>query len=145
MARLQILVPGGDPLAIVDIPVRITDLNYGNHLGNDAMVSVIHEARVQFLYQHGLSELDAGGTGLIMSDLAVQFKKEAFYGDRLQVRIFAADVGSVRFQLLYSIYTIRDGQQIQIALAQTTLVSYNYAARKVEAMSERMAAALKSA
>jgi acyl-CoA thioesterase FadM len=32
-----------------DIVVRTTDLNYGGHLGNDKLLSLIHEARVAFL------------------------------------------------------------------------------------------------
>ena len=32
-----------------DIAVRISDINYGGHLGHDSIISLIHEARVRFL------------------------------------------------------------------------------------------------
>jgi acyl-CoA thioester hydrolase len=39
-----------------DITVRTTDLNYGGHLGNDRLLSLIHEARVAFLKYRGLTQ-----------------------------------------------------------------------------------------
>jgi len=46
MARIKIDIPSLQ-LTEIHIPVRITDINYGNHVGNDAFVSIIHEARMQ--------------------------------------------------------------------------------------------------
>ena len=47
--KLDILNP---TIATFIIPVRITDLNYGNHVGNDAFVSIIHEARMKWLHSY---------------------------------------------------------------------------------------------
>ena len=46
MARIKLLMPE-QKIFSTDIAVRITDINYGNHVGNDAFVRLIHEARVQ--------------------------------------------------------------------------------------------------
>ena len=62
------------------IPVRITDLNYGGHVGNQHFLTYMHEARVQWLTQEGWSEMDVEGVGLIMSDAAMRFRREIFYG-----------------------------------------------------------------
>ena len=62
MARIKINIPPGF-ITTLSIPVRITDLNYGNHLGNDSLVSILHEARVQWLKLNGYTELDIEGTG----------------------------------------------------------------------------------
>jgi len=48
MARSRIDLPDSFPFGI-DIPVRITDINYGGHLGNDAVLGLVHEARIAFL------------------------------------------------------------------------------------------------
>ena len=64
MPRVQIDIPSTAPKCTLHIPVRITDVNYGNHVGNDSMVSIIHEARMQFLKKYGFSEMNAGGTAL---------------------------------------------------------------------------------
>lgn len=142
MPRVQIDIPKASPLSILRIPVRITDINYGNHLGNDAMVSIIHEARVQFLQQHGFTEINAGGTGLIMNDLAVSFKNESFYGDELEVEIYSDEISKVSFQLIYHIDTRREGKDITIAVARTTMVCFNYDTRKVSSLPDALKAIL---
>ncbi|MBN9349697.1 MAG: thioesterase family protein [Chitinophagaceae bacterium] len=131
MARVQIEIPDSKPKAILKIPVRITDINYGNHLGNDSMVSIIHEARMQFLKGHGFTELKVEGTGLIMGDLAIQFKNESHYGDILTVEIFTKDITKVSFNLVYKITTARNSKTILIAIASTNIVGYNYSLKKV--------------
>jgi len=50
---------------VTEIPLRITDINYGGHLGNDALLSLLHEARVQFLRQYGFTEMNVDGRSII--------------------------------------------------------------------------------
>ena len=135
MARIKITVPPGRIFS-TDIGVRITDINYGNHLGNDALVSILHEVRMQWLASGNYTELDIAGVGLIMSDLVVEFKKEAFYGDRLSVRLVPADIQKIGFELYYEVSTEREGTTILIANAKTGMVCYDYAAKKVTPLPE---------
>lgn len=46
MARVHVQIPAHTHFEAT-VPVRVTDLNYGNHLGNDALLSIMHEARMQ--------------------------------------------------------------------------------------------------
>jgi acyl-CoA thioester hydrolase len=46
--------------SIYETAVEVRDLNYGNHLGNDALVGIIHRARVHFLHRLGASENNLG-------------------------------------------------------------------------------------
>lgn len=131
MARLQIDITG-KKLSEHILPVRITDINYGNHTGNDKLAGLIHEARVQCLKALGFTELNVGGAGLIMSDLSIQFLKESFYGDNLKFEIFADEIGKSSFVLLYSVKV----DDVIIAKAKTTMVCYDYAAGKVTAIPE---------
>ena len=133
MARIRIELPE-KCLATFTIPIRITDINYGNHLGNNALVEVIHEARMQFLQKHDFTELDAAGTALIMSELLVEFKSEAFYKDILEVKIFAGEISRVGFEFFYSVSTIRNNQTLLIAKAKTGMVCFNYKEKKVESI-----------
>lgn len=135
MARLKLHIEGKE-LASFQIPVRITDINYGNHVGNNAIVEIIHEARVQFLQLYGFTELKAGGTALIMSELSVEFKKESFYADILKVSIYCGEMSRVGFELLYRISVERDGETIFIANAKTGMVCYDYAKRVTESIPE---------
>src|SRR5687768_12723612 len=123
------------------IPVRITDINYGNHLGNDAILSMMHEARLQFLQNLGYSELDMEGAGLIMSDTSIIYKGEGFYGDVLTVNVTAADLNKYGFDLYY-LFANQHGKEI--AHAKTGMLCFNYATRKLIALPEAAAAKLGS-
>ncbi|MDQ6902526.1 MAG: thioesterase family protein [Bacteroidota bacterium] len=133
MVRIRIELPE-KCLATFNIPIRITDINYGNHVGNNALVEVIHEARMQFLQEHDFTELEAAGTALIMNELLVEFKSEAFYKDILEVKIFAGEMSRVGFEIYYSISTTRNNQTFFIAKAKTGMVCFNYKEKTVESI-----------
>jgi acyl-CoA thioesterase FadM len=126
MARTKIELPERFDFS-TKIPIRITDLNYGGHVGNDTVLSLIHEARVQFLKSHGYEELDLEGVGLIMSDVGIEFKAELFYRDVVTAFVSAANFSRSGFDLFYKL--IRD--ETTVAIAKTGMVCYNYDIRKV--------------
>jgi len=143
MARLSLQLPK-KILTTVSISVRITDINYGNHVGNSRIVEIIHEARVQFLQQNGFTELDIAGTSLIMSELQVEYKNESFYPDLLHIDIYCGEISKVSFELYYKISTKRHQQDILIALAKTGMVCYDYNIRKIRHVPEELKAILLS-
>lgn len=126
MARIKINMPK-DFIFSTEITVRITDLNYGNHLANDKLLSIIHEARVMFLNHFGYTELNCAGKSLIMGDVAIEYKNEAFYGDKLEIQIVGGDFSRVSFDLYY---LIKIDSKI-IAKAKTGMVMYDYAKKSV--------------
>jgi len=129
MARIKIDLPTGK-LAELFIPVRISDINYGNHVGNDAFVSLIHEARLQWLKQYNYSEINFAGAGLIMSDIAIEFKSESFYGDIVKMEVFIGEITRISFELYYRLSTKRNEKDILLALAKTGMITYNYENKK---------------
>lgn len=137
MSRLKIELPE-KLLTSVSIPVRITDINYGNHVGNNSIVEIIHEARVQFLQQHGFTELNVAGTALIMSELLVEFKNESFYNDLLEIKIFCGEISRVSFELFYEISVKRNQEPVVITLAKTGMVCYDYSVKKVSSVPEEL-------
>jgi acyl-CoA thioesterase FadM len=90
MARIKINLPDQFQFQCT-LTVRITDINYGNHVGNDAMLSIIHEARMQYLQHLGYSEMNMEGVGMIMSDAGLEFKSELFYGEQVLISVSAGD------------------------------------------------------
>jgi acyl-CoA thioester hydrolase len=76
MARVKLEIPETLPFS-TEISVRIGDINYGGHLGNDAVLSIVHEARVRFLGSLGYTEMNVEGKGIIMTDAVVVFKPSA--------------------------------------------------------------------
>lgn len=114
------------------IPVRITDINYGNHLGNDSLLSLIHEARVRYLNNINLSELDAGGCGIIMVDSAIVYKTEIHYGDDLVFNISVSEITNTGCDFYYQILSSRNS--VTAATAKTGIAFYNYQLKKITAV-----------
>lgn len=127
MARVSIDTPR-QRLFRTELTLRVADINYGGHLGNDRVLGLAHEARVEWLRSLHRSEMDVGGAGLIMADAAVIFRGEAFLGDRLAVSIGAGDISRSGFELIYAMQRVADGQDI--ALVKTGLVCFDYTVRR---------------
>ncbi len=130
MARIKLLLP---PLFTfsTSIPIRITDLNYGNHVGNDAILSIIHEARMQFLRHNGYTEMEFAGAAMIMSDVAIEFKNELFYGDIVIASVAVGEISKVGFDLFYKLEKEIDGKKLLVATAKTGMVCYSYELKKI--------------
>lgn len=120
------------------IPIRITDLNYGAHVGNDTILSILHEARVQFLENSGYGEFNFGGLSLIMSDVAIQFKSEIFYGEKLIASVVAQEFSKSTFEVYYKLEKELNGKKTIVALAKTGMVCYNYSAKRIASIPEEV-------
>jgi len=133
MARVKIELPEKFSYETI-IPIRITDLNYGNHVGNDTILSILHEARVQYLRYYDLEELDFAGVGLIMNDVAIEFKNEIFYGEKIIASVTVSEISKFSFDVYYKLEKENNGKRILVALAKTGMVCYDYGAKKVAAV-----------
>ena len=91
MARLTLEFPEDQYCYSTQLTVRITDINAGNHLANDSMISMISEARARFLYEFGIRETDEDGTGIIVTDLATTYRAEAHARDQLLFEVGVMD------------------------------------------------------
>jgi 4-hydroxybenzoyl-CoA thioesterase len=136
VSRIRIELPHPLPWT-TELPVRIGDINYGGHLGNDAVLALIHEARVRFLQALGFSERDVAGAGLIMVDAAIQYRSEAFYNDVLTIGVGIASVHTTGCDLVYRL----DCSGREVARAKTGLAFFDYAARRPVRVPEPFAAA----
>jgi acyl-CoA thioesterase FadM len=137
MGRIKIELPEKFTFSC-RIPVRITDINYGGHAGNDTVLSLIHEARMQYLGFFGYTEMNLAGTGMIMSDVGIEFKKELFYGDEVIASVVAGDFSRIGFDLFYKLEKIGPDGMILAALAKTGMICYDYAKKKIAAVPEEV-------
>lgn len=135
--RVRIQIP--EPIIFsVSIPVRIGDINYGGHVGNDSILSIVHEARMAFFARAGCSEMNAGGVNLIMADSAIQYKGESFYGDIIQVSISVGQMTSISFDMYYTLTTQRAGSIHTIAWVKTGMICFDYSSRKIVSMTSEL-------
>ena len=133
MARIKIELPANFTFSTI-IPVRITDVNYGGHVGNDSILSMLHEARMRFLKHLGYSELSLEGVSLIMADVAIEFKAELFYGEEVIASVAATEFSKLGFELYYKLEKEVEGARKLVATAKTGMICFNYDTRKVAAV-----------
>jgi len=134
MARIKIDLPSKFSFSTT-IPVRITDINFGGHVGNDTILSLVHEARAQFFTHCGYTELDFAGAGTIMSDVAIEYKNQTYYGDSIVASVAVGEITKVAFDLFYKLEKRSAADRlIPVALAKTWMVCYDYDLKKVTAI-----------
>ena len=118
-----------------EILVQVGDINYGGHLGNDKVLSFIHEARVRFLKQFGFTELDVDGAGTIMVDAQIIYKTEAFHGDVLKIEVAPDNFHKLGCDFFYKLVNAENGKEV--AHAKTGLIFFDYEKRKMIPMPEK--------
>lgn len=134
MPRVKIAFPDRIPDYQTALSIRVTDINYGQHLANDKLVALLHESRVLMLSAWAYTEFDIEGVSLIQADLMVRYRNEGFLGDILSFELFLTNFTSRSFDLLYRISTQRAGTTIPIADAKVGLVCYDYRDKKTASL-----------
>jgi YbgC/YbaW family acyl-CoA thioester hydrolase len=143
MARIHLDLPD-QFIFSAELTVRVSDLNYGGHVGNDTMLTLIQEARVLFYRSLGFANVTQfdGDVGQIIADAAVQYKSESFLGDVLLIEITVRDLTRFGFDMVYRVSERHSGREV--ARAKTGIVCFDYARRKVAPIPEALMTKLNS-
>ncbi len=112
-----------------NLKIRITDIIYGGHLGNDSILSLIHEARVRFLEHYGFSEKNIAGPGIIMVDSVIVYKSESFYGEELTVDVTISKPDKHGCDFLYKLSNKSNDKEV--ARSKTGIRFYDYENKKI--------------
>jgi len=130
MARVQLDLPEKF-LFSTELAVRASDLNYGNHVGHDRVLTLMQEARIRFYRTLGFkNELNfEGAVGQVIADVVVQYKSESFLADQLIIKIGVLDFNKYGFDMYYQIENKVSGKEV--ARAKIGIVCFDYDARKV--------------
>ena len=137
MPRIKLELPAVFPFS-TDIQVRVTDVNYGGHLGNDSLLSFLQEARFRFFRSLGYSELDIEGIGTIMTDAAIVYKAEVFQGEVLRIDVAASDLQQSTCDLVYRVVNALSGTEV--AHAKTGIAFFDYKQKRIVPMPEEFRA-----
>lgn len=130
MTRLSLELPE-QFIFKTELTVRASDVNYGGHVGNDSILTLMQEARIIFYQQLGFkSELNfEGSVGHIIADALVIYRSESFLGDKLQIEIGVKDFSKYGFDMVYLITNLT--RSLETARGKTGIVCYDYERRKV--------------
>jgi 4-hydroxybenzoyl-CoA thioesterase len=128
MGRVKLTLPETLPFT-TRMEVRISDINYGGHLGNDAVLAYLDEARIRMLRSWGFTELDIEGVGIIMTDAEVVYRAEAFHGDELTLEVGVGALSSHGCEFLYRLRSSSSDREV--ARAKTGMAFFDYRTRTV--------------
>jgi acyl-CoA thioesterase FadM len=84
---------------------------------------------VRFFKSHGFTELNVFGPAMILSDVAIYYKSEGFYGDSIVVDIAVCDYLKYGCDLVYRLTEKKTGRVV--ALLKTGIVFIYYEKREV--------------
>lgn len=121
-----------------ELVVRVSDLNYGAHVGNDNMLALMQQARIHFYRDNGFTDEVSfeGKVGQVIADALVLYKAEAFLGDVLSIQLAIADITKYGFDMLYLVRNKNTNKEI--ARGKTGIVCFDYEKRKVAPIPERL-------
>lgn len=109
--------------------IKQEDLNYGNHVGNERALLFFQWTRESFLRQNNLSETNIGdGSGFIQVEATVQYKKQLFLDQKIEVRITKIEIKGLKIIFEYEIYA---GKELAIT-GTATVLAYNYEEQKIK-------------
>lgn len=137
MARLQLDLPEHF-IYSTDLTVRVNDLNYGAHVGNDNMLVLMQQARIEFYRANGFKDEVSfeGSVGQVIADALVIYKTEAFLGDVLTIQLAVADISKYGFDMLYLVTNKETGKEV--ARGKTGIVCFDYERRKIAVIPESL-------
>ena len=110
--------------------VRVSDINYGGHMGNDKALTVFHDARINFLQSFGFSEMNIGDNiGIILIEANIKYKAEVFLHDVLEVSVKLDKVEGIKWNLAYTAKRSSDSKVV--FEGNTLMASFNYERKKI--------------
>ena len=88
------------------ISVQVNHLNYGNHLGYDAVLSILQEARLRWLktLDQTCSEINIqNNIGWVVKQVNINYNSDAKYADDLLVRLYIDEYAKIKLCLRHEV------------------------------------------
>lgn len=131
MARIQFDYTGAYSFS-TELQVYISHVNYGGHLDNAQLLTLVSEARLRFFLRLGYHESAVEGRSIVVGDQLAVYKSEAFHGETLRVSMAATDIGKYGFDLVFQIREVTSGREV--ARGKVGVVFIDPATKKVASL-----------
>lgn len=112
-----------------ELPLYVGHINYGGHLDNALLLTLVSEARARLFKWLGFAEMDVAGAGIVVADAALQYRSEAFYGEVMVVSMTAHEWSRYGCDLPWLMCDKESGREV--ARGKTGIVFLDYATRKL--------------
>ena len=114
--------------------VRVSDLNIANHLAYESMVAMLSEGQMRFFSHFKIDQLNVEGLGLMVADLRVSYRSEAFYRDLLQFEVGIDNFNKYGCDIIFRVNNLNTGKLA--SLARISVVAVDYVSRKIALLPE---------
>jgi acyl-CoA thioester hydrolase len=108
--------------------LRIQDINYAGHLGHVEILHLLHEVRIRYLSHYGVSEEEIFDHALMVKELYVTFKNQAFWGNDIKITM-QVKLDKVRIVFDYAVDNL--SLKNQLATAQIIMVLVNKTKKRI--------------
>ena len=134
MARVRIELPNLFDFS-TEIPVMVTDLVPGSHMGADRVLSLVLEAMARFLRDIGsTSRHRIEDVEFIMADATTVYSSEARYGDVLNIEVAVRDFERTSCNFYYRLSNSDSGHEV--ARVKSGLLFFDYKQKKAQPVPE---------
>lgn len=126
---------------VAPVPVRWSDIDMYQHVNHATMVTILEEARVRFLQEPFLAEVDTSADpvaslaqiGLLIAEVKVTYKGQLRLMDSpLQVTIWVSRLRAVDFTLGYEVRSVgADPESKPAVIAETQLAAFSIEEQKL--------------
>ena len=99
---------------------------------NDALISMLSEARVQLLSHYKIDEVGHSGLGILVTDLATVYQAEIYYPETLVFDVGITDFNRYGGDFVFRVTRDRDGAAV--AQAKYGFVFFDFGEKRVTPM-----------
>ncbi len=128
MPRIKIELPEQFPFH-TEVAMYQSHINYGGHLDNAQLLTLVSEARSRYFQSMGYHEGNVEGVGIILADAAIQYRSEAFQGEIMVIHMTANDFSKNGCDLVWRMDEKISGREV--ARGKAGIVFMDYAERKI--------------
>jgi acyl-CoA thioester hydrolase len=113
-----------------EIAVTIDQINYAGHVGVDAYLAIVHEARLRWLKLQGMLEFNLGDNiGYVITKASMRYKAQSFHGDILIVECTCGNLQQKTVDFFYKVIK-RDSGRVA-AIGETTHAFFDFNLGKI--------------
>ena len=108
--------------------VRNTEIDVGQHLTLESLITLLAEARARFLYSRGIKEINSDYQGLIISDLQLNVVSRVRTREELLFEVGIEQISDKSGDMAIKVTRMYDGSLV--AKARKRFIQYDYRSNK---------------